>query len=204
MTNCFQYLKSCLINNLFSEDTNECGNKLYTVVCSHDGLASASLLTVSKLLAQVRAIESLQYRRRDMIKLLMTPIQTEEGTEMKEEDDSEDDDDYDREKLASKPKAILNEDWQKINEAVANVPLSQDLAKLTHPALNIFVFKRRTDGHVITRYFQDGGLPFADNLRLRGAMFSHHMPWSYKSLFEGYGLTQENTPNDLVNSVLNL
>ena len=47
-------------------------------------------------------------------------------------------------------------------------------------------------------------MPFSDNLRLRAAMFNHHMPWSYKSLFEGYGLDQGSTPVELVNSVLNL
>ena len=47
-------------------------------------------------------------------------------------------------------------------------------------------------------------MPFSDNLRLRAAMFNHHMPWSYKSLFEGYGLDQESTPVVVINSVLNL
>ena len=47
----------------------EYGKNLFTVVCSHDGLASASLSTVSKLLAQVRAIDNLQLRKRDMIKV---------------------------------------------------------------------------------------------------------------------------------------
>ena len=47
-------------------------------------------------------------------------------------------------------------------------------------------------------------MPFSNNLRLRAAMFSHHMPWSYKSLFEGYGIDEETTPLNLVQSVLNL
>ena len=59
-----------------SEDL-DLGKNLYTVVCSHDGLASASLLTVSKLLAQVRAVDNLQMRKRDMIKLLMTNVETQ-------------------------------------------------------------------------------------------------------------------------------
>ena len=61
----------------------------------------------------------------------------------------------------------------------------------------IFIYSR-------FRYFQDGAMPFSDNLRLRAAMFNHHMPWSYKSLFEGYGLDQESTPVEVINSVLNL
>lgn len=185
------------------EQNSEIGKRLYTVVCSHDGLASASLLTVSKLLAQVRAIDGLCMRRRDMVKLLMTSVPTEEGIEMKEEDDSDEDDDYDKEKLSHKPQAVLTDQWKEIENAISNVELNNDIAKLTHPALNIFVFKRKND-QVVTRYFQDGGLPFADNLRLRGAMFSHHMPWSYKSLFENYGMDLESTSAEKVNSILDL
>jgi hypothetical protein len=43
-------------------------------VCSNDGLVSASLLTVSKLLQQVRAVDRLSLRRRDMLRMLMKPI----------------------------------------------------------------------------------------------------------------------------------
>jgi len=153
---------------------------------------------------QVRAIDNLQLRKRDMIKLLASKVSTSDGTEMKEDDDSEDDDEFDKDKLSHKPSAILNQDWQRILDAISEVSEDQDLAKLTHPVLNIFVFKRRPDGEVITRYFQDGAMPFSDNLRLRAAMFNHHMPWSYKSLFEGYGLDQESTPVEVINSVLNL
>ena len=71
---------------------------------------------------------------------------------MKEDDDSEDDDEFDKDKLSHKPSAILNQDWQRIHDAISEVSEDQDLAKLTHPALNIFVFKRRPDGEVITRY----------------------------------------------------
>ena len=71
---------------------------------------------------------------------------------MKEDDDSEDDDEFDKDKLSHKPSAILNQDWQRIHDAISEVSEDQDLAKLTHPALNIFVFKRRADGEVITRY----------------------------------------------------
>ena len=29
------------------------------------------------------------------------------------------------------------------------------------------------------------------HFRLRGAMFSHHMPWGYGALFKGYGESEE-------------
>ena len=61
-----------------------------------------------------------------------------------------------------------------------------DLLSLQHPASRVFLFKRR-DGDVITRKLDDSR-PLSERLRLRGAMFSHHMPWGYGALFEGYGL----------------
>merc|ERR1712212_1133321 len=138
----------------------------------------------------------------DMIKLLMSSVSTEDGTEMKEEDDSEDDEDYDKEKLSSKVKVPLTPEWERIDEVVTNVELDDDIAKLTHPAKNIFVFKRRSSGEVVTRYFTDGCCHFSENLRLRGAMFNHHMPWSYNGLFEGYGLDQPNVNKELIATIL--
>lgn len=182
----------------------ELGENLFTVVCSHDGLASASLATVSRLFAQIRAIDQLQLRKRDMIKMLFTKMTAENGVEMKEDDDSEDDDEFDKEKLSHKPQIPLNSEWEKIRDAITDVESNEDCAKLMHPAKNIFVFKRRASGEVVTRYFQDGCYQFAENLRLRGAMFSHHMPWSYKGLFEGYDIDQESVTLDLVNKILKL
>ena len=67
-------------------------------------------------MAQVKAIDRLQLRKRDMIKLLMSGMTAEDGTEMKEEDDSDDDDDYDKEKLSHKAKVPLTPEWEQINE----------------------------------------------------------------------------------------
>ena len=144
-------------------------------------------------------------RYNPMIRLLMSKVQADDGTNMKEEDDSEDDDEFDKDKLSHKPKISMTNEWQQIHDAVVDVDdVNEDCAKLTHPSKNIFIFKRRGDGEVITRYFQDGCLALAENLRLRGSMFSHHMPWSYKGLFEGYGISQETVPESLVKSILNL
>ena len=85
---------------VYAGDSTDLGQNLFSIVCSHDGIASTSLSTVSKLMAQVRAVDRLQLRKRDMIKLLMKKIQTDEGSEMKEEDDSEDDDEFDKDKLS--------------------------------------------------------------------------------------------------------
>ena len=69
---------------------------------------------------------------------------------MKEEDDSDDDDDYDIEIISHKAPIVLNEDWKRIQDAISNVIINQDLANLTHPASNILVFKRKND-KVVTR-----------------------------------------------------
>ena len=49
---------------------------------------------------------------------------------------------------------------------------------------------RRRKAAILTRQFTDTR-PLTDNLRLRGGMLNHHMPWSYDSLFAGYGETVE-------------
>ncbi len=134
----------------------------------------------------------------------MTSVQSEDGTDMKEDDDSEDEDEYDKEKLKHKPLVRMNPEWAKIYAAVQSVPCDESVVKLKHPAKNIYVIKRREDGQVVTRFFEDGCNQLAENLRLRGAMFNHHMPWSYKGLFDGYGLNVESTPVEDVNSVLRL
>jgi len=59
------------------------------------------------------------------------------------------------------------------------------LDHLEHPAGRVYLFKRK-DADIITRCLEDPS-PLSGNLRLRSAMFSHHMPWGYGSLFEGYG-----------------
>ena len=43
-----------------------------------------------------------------------------------------------------------------------------------------FPTRRLTDTECLTRH-----------LRLRGAMFSHHMPWGYGALFKDYGDSEE-------------
>lgn len=188
---------------VYAGDSTDLGQNLFSIVCSHDGIASTSLSTVSKLMAQVRAVDRLQLRKRDMIKLLMKKIQTDEGSEMKEEDDSEDDDEFDKDKLSGKPKITLPEEWQRIQDAIQDAQADEGVVQLTHPAKNILVFKRRPTGEVITRYFQDGCVEhFAECLRLRGAMFNHHMPWSYNSLFAGYGDDPANVPAETVREIL--
>ena len=66
---------------------------------------------------------------------------------------------------------------------------SMGMSKLTHPAGNILVFKRnpKKEQLVLRRFLGPNVQNFSRNLRLKGAMFNHHMPWGYNGLFEGHG-----------------
>ena len=70
------------------------------------------------------------------------------------------------------------------------------ITHLEHPAGQVFVFKRRDDD-VITRKLTDTE-NLSGNLRLRGAMFSHHMPWGYNALFQGFGAEIEGVDLDVI------
>jgi len=84
----------------------------------------------------------------------------------------------------NKNTAQLSGEWRAIANAAASATDS-GLDHLEHPAGRVYIFKRRqTD--VITRCLEDAS-PLSHDLRLRSAMFSHHMPWGYGALFEGYG-----------------
>ena len=60
------------------------------------------------------------------------------------------------------------------------------------------MFKRR-EANVITRRLTDTAA-LSDHLRLRGAMFNHHMPWGYNGLFEGYGDDMEKVSLGILDS----
>ena len=64
------------------------------------------------------------------------------------------------------------------------------MSKLTHPAGNVLVFKRNPKkGQLVLRRFIGPNVQnFSRNLRLKGAMFNHHMPWGYNGLFDGHGI----------------
>ena len=65
---------------------------------------------------------------------------------------------------------------------------SLGMARLGHPAGQVLVFKRNDKKQVVTlRKFQGSDHHISNNLRLKGAMFNHHMPWGYNGLFEGHG-----------------
>lgn len=166
-------------------ESYKCQN-IFSVICSNDGLVSASLLTVTKLLQQVKAIDRLMLRRRDMVRMLMNPINDVEGNPLRDSDDNDDDED---EGLDHRDVNLEAQDpWDKVRDAVDSVPTNfGGLVHLRHPCKELFVFRKRKT-LVITRQFNDTK-DLTDNLRLRGAMLNHHMPWSYDNLFAGFGET---------------
>ncbi len=98
---------------------------IFSVVYNNDGLASASVSTVTKLFMQIREVNRLGMRRRDMMKMLWKPIPVAEGASIKEEDEEEDDDF--KTKGGSKKKPTLleeskekgrSEEWIAIRDAV--------------------------------------------------------------------------------------
>ena len=64
----------------------------------------------------------------------------------------------------------------------------------------LFIFRRR-EATILTRLFTDTRV-LTDNLRLRGAMLNHHMPWSYDTLFAGYGEAVDNVQVEFFEQVL--
>ena len=165
-----------------SEPGYKCPN-IFSVVYNNDGLSSASTASVTKLFMQIRAVDKLQLRRRDICKLLWNPIPVSGGGQMK--DDDEDDDFTNKRGSTKKPLAFEEcSQWDAIKKAVDSVECP-GILELEHPAKQLYIFKRK-ENDVITRRLSKTR-PLSDHLRLRGAMFNHHMPWGYGALFQGYG-----------------
>ena len=78
------------------------------------------------------------------------------------------------------------------------------MSKLNHPAGNILVFKRKakTPETCILRKFEGSNHHFPKNLRLKGAMFNHHMPWGYNGLFEGHGIVPKDVTIEEFNDIM--
>ena len=71
---------------------------------------------------------------------------------------------------------------------------SRGMSRLTHPAGQILVFKRNSKKEILkVRKFHAHNSHFSKNLRLKGSMLNHHMPWGYNALFDGHG----NVPSDV-------
>lgn len=53
--------------------------QLFSVVYNNDGLASASVASVTKLFMQIREVDRLRMRRRDILRMLWNPVRKGEG-----------------------------------------------------------------------------------------------------------------------------
>ena len=169
---------------------------LFSVVNNNDGLASASLDTVTKFFEQIKAVEGMQLGRRQMLKMLMEKIPTRSGQDIHEEDD---DDDEDVESVVDE----LVDHWRRLKMAVESVEKENSLgvAKLDHPSAKLYNFKKKSDDKIVTRVFQDTR-PLTKNLRLKPSMFNHHMPWGYNSIFADRGTSVDQVPIELFEEVL--
>ena len=80
---------------------------------------------------------------------------------------------------------------------------SRGMSRLTHPAGQILVFKRNPKKEILkVRKFQAHNSHFSKNLRLKGSMLNHHMPWGYNGLFEGHGTVPNEVPIDQFEDVM--
>ncbi|XP_040574968.1 uncharacterized protein [Lepeophtheirus salmonis] len=178
----------------------KCPN-VYSVTFNNDGLISASLTNVLKLFMQIKALERMHMRRRDMCRLVFSksdfninPLESfrKSGGNEQEEEGDEDiqtnaDEDDDEDEMGDTENELKSELWMQVREALDKVSHGGDLIHLEHPS-KLFIFKRKND--IITRIFHDTN-PFTCSLRLRASMFKDHMPWGYNTLFEGYGLSSD-------------
>jgi len=174
---------------------------IINVVNHNDGLASASLNTVTKFFEQIKAVDDLQLQRREMFKMLMEKVPTQGGQEIHDDDDDDDDD-------ADSVINELPEKWQIIQNALESVEKedSMGMARLDHPAGKVFNFKKKSSGEesrIVTRVFKDT-TAMTNCLQLRGSMLNHHMPWGYDGLFQNYGTDVSQVPNDVFQEVLAL
>ena len=167
---------------------------IFSIGYNNDGLISASMANVIKLFMQIRALEQMELRRRDMCRLLFTNVElTDEDSGDEEEEEqvqnnADDDDDEDTDEEDTDTDKLASSKWNQVRVALEKVENVADLVHLEHPS-QLYLFKRKND--VVTRVFNDT-MPFTNSLRLRGSMFNDHMPWGYGALFEGYGLASEN------------
>eukprot|EP00096_Caligus_rogercresseyi_P013995 TRINITY_DN6551_c0_g1_i1.p1 TRINITY_DN6551_c0_g1~~TRINITY_DN6551_c0_g1_i1.p1 ORF type:complete len:480 (-),score=126.21 TRINITY_DN6551_c0_g1_i1:878-2317(-) len=169
-------------------DEYKCPN-VYSITFNNDGLISASLTNVVKLFMQIKALENMHMRRRDMCRLLFSKSDVNAISPSEESDEEDDTEDLatvleeDEDEMGDTGDELKSELWCKVREALDKVEHAVDLVHLEHPS-KLFIFKRKND--VVTRVFHNTN-PFTCSLRLRASMFNDHMPWGYNTLFEGYG-----------------
>ncbi len=122
---------------------------IFSVVYNNDGLCSASAASVTRLFMQIREVNRLQMRRRDMMQLLFRSIPAKDGSELKDSDDEDDDDFATKTGSRKEITALIDDDeWRRIAEAVDKVDDqldNEELACLGHPARQLYMFKRNKE-----------------------------------------------------------
>jgi len=170
---------------------------IFLVQNGEDGLSGASLRNVKDVLLKTKAVESLNYRRRLMLKMIFFDEDPDEV--LKEEDirestrpeveriDFRDTEEVNSEDNESEIEGV----WEEVEAACSSIP-SLDEPRLHHLAHTLFVVRRRKTTSsaplIFTKYEgSDQTDLYAKELRFSTSMFDDHMPWGYNSLFEGVG-----------------
>jgi len=178
---------------------------VFLVQNGEDGLSGASLRNVKDVLLKTKAVESLNYRRRLMLKMIFFDEDPDEV--LKEEDiraegtrsggEVERIDFRDTEEVKSEDEPEIEGVWGEVEAACSTIPSVAE-PRLHHLAHTLFVLRRRdkTASHPLTFTKYEGSAQtdlYAKELRFSTSMFDDHMPWGYNSLFSGVGsLNQTN------------
>jgi len=179
---------------------------VFLVQNSEDGLSGASLRNVKDVLLKTRAVESLNFRRRLMLKMIFFDEDPDEV--LKEEDiravagsrsreEIERIDFRETEEVKSEDEPEIEGVWGEVEAACSTIPSVAE-PRLHHLAHTLFVVRRRettsSQPLIFTKYEGVGQTDlYAKELRFSTSMFDDHMPWGYNSLFAGVGaLNQTN------------
>jgi len=177
---------------------------VFLVQNSQDGLSGASLRNVKDVLLKTKAVESLNYRRRLMLKMIFfdedpdevlkeEDIRTTTGTRSRQE--IERIDFRDTEEVNSEDEPELDRVWGEVEDACSSIPSLAE-PRLHHLAHTLFVVRRRktTSSLPLTFTKYEGSAQtdlYAKELRFSTGMFDDHMPWGYNSLFSGVGVLNQ-------------
>ena len=189
-------------------------DNVFIVQNSEDGISGASLRNVYDVLNKACLVHSLNIKRRNLLKLLFSDLETEEDEQDKEliqfQDDQYDDEaeliDYDQ--LEMEDNSDITDTWMRIKESLDNYSSKVEEPKLHHLGGTFLVLTKTSEDLIDVENYQgfQGTEMFARELILKGSMISDHMPGAYNYLFEKYqnvNKTQKILSSDLLDRLVN-
>ena len=145
------------------------------------------------MLLKARALDSLNFRRRLLLKMIFFEQDTEEvEEEARQEEVGPGVERIDFRELINETEVEevggVEEQWDEVEEAVNSIPATSE-PHLQHVAASLMVLRREEQGGArvsVTNYQGRRQTKlFAEELRLSTSMFDDHMPWGYGQLFAG-------------------